>query len=169
MDIDTQPEIETCAVGHDHERLRGRCGRCEIATRENTGGVDPTLIDAISFAFGAYPPSLIAASQLAHVSLCRTVRMDDGELAPAGVAIAAEHRLLTSVEHFPIDESADAALSDSSRPAPDDADCAIGLECAGSDEGVGIGFCGSACTLAGGCPAGAPCKVVLTGRDSRLR
>lgn len=100
VDIDTQPEIETCAVGHDHERLRGRCVRCEVATRENTGGVNPTLIDAIAFAFGAYPPSLIAASGLKHVSLCRTIRMDDGEPAPAGVAIAAQHRMLISLEYF---------------------------------------------------------------------
>lgn len=100
VDIDAEPEIETCAVGHDHERLRDRCVRCEVATRENTGGVDPTLIDAIAFAFGAYPPSLIKASGLEHVSLCRIIRMDDGERAPAGVAIAEQHRLLISLEHF---------------------------------------------------------------------
>jgi len=43
----------------------------------------------------------------------------------------------------------------------DDTDCAPGLECASYDEGVGIGVCGSTCTLEGGCPGGATCKVVL--------
>jgi hypothetical protein len=100
VDIDTEPEIESSAAGRDHASLHGRCVRCEVATRENTGGIDPTLIDAIAFAFGAYPPSLIKASQLEHVSLCRTIRMDDGERAPAGVAIAEQHRLLISLEHF---------------------------------------------------------------------
>jgi len=44
----------------------------------------------------------------------------------------------------------------------DDADCAPGIECAKYDEGVGLGVCGSACTLEGGCPAGTACKVNLT-------
>jgi hypothetical protein len=42
-----------------------------------------------------------------------------------------------------------------------DADCAPGLSCAQLTEGVGVGLCGSACTLDAGCPAGSTCKVVL--------
>lgn len=92
VDIDTQPMIERCSST--------RCVRCEVASRENTGGVDPTLIDAVAFAFGAYPPSLIAATGLEHVALCRTIRIegDPDEQPPAGVAITEQHRLLISVE-----------------------------------------------------------------------
>lgn len=43
----------------------------------------------------------------------------------------------------------------------DDTDCAVGLECARYDEGVGVGVCGSACTLDGGCGAGNACRVNL--------
>lgn len=100
VQIDTQLDIETCAVDQNHVRLRGRCVRCEVASRENTGGVDPSLIDAIAIAFAAYPPSLIAASQLEHVALCRTIRIDGDDRPPSGVAIADQHRLLISVEHF---------------------------------------------------------------------
>lgn len=37
---------------------------------------------------------------LEHVALCRTLRVDGDERPPAGVAIADQHRLLISVEHF---------------------------------------------------------------------
>jgi hypothetical protein len=89
--IDTQPMIERCSSA--------RCVRCDVASRQNTGGVDPTLIDAVAFAFGAYPPSFIAATQLEHVALCRTIRIE-GEEPPAGVALTDQHRLLISVEAF---------------------------------------------------------------------
>jgi hypothetical protein len=42
-----------------------------------------------------------------------------------------------------------------------DGDCAPGLQCAELVEGVGIGICGSACTLDGGCPVGEACKIEL--------
>jgi hypothetical protein len=42
-----------------------------------------------------------------------------------------------------------------------DGDCATGLQCAELTEGVGIGICGSTCTLEGGCPVGNACKVEL--------
>lgn len=92
VDIDTKPLIERCT--------ETRCVRCEVASRENTGGVDPTLIDAVAFAFGAYPPSFIAATGLEHVALCRTIRIhgDSDEQPPAGVALTDQHRLLVSVE-----------------------------------------------------------------------
>jgi hypothetical protein len=102
VEIDTQSIVETCASDRDHEGLRNRCVRCDIARRDNTGGVDPTLIDAVAIAFAAYPPSLVAATKLEHVALCRTIRFEGepDERAPAGVAIVAERRLLISVEHF---------------------------------------------------------------------
>jgi len=92
--IDTQPLIERCSGT--------RCVRCDVASRENTGGVDPTLIDAVALAFAVYPPSLIAATELRHVALCRTIRIegDTDEQPPAGVALVDQHRLLISVESF---------------------------------------------------------------------
>lgn len=102
VDIDTDLVIETCTPDHVHERLPEHCMRCEVARRDNTGGVDPSLIDAVAIAFAAYPPSLIAAARLEHVTLCRTIRYPNkpDEQAPAGVAISDQHRLLISVEHF---------------------------------------------------------------------
>jgi len=94
VDIDTQPLIESCSGR--------RCVRCDVASRENTGGVDPTLIDAVALAFAAYPPSLITATRLRHVALCRSIRIhgDAEEPPPAGVALVGQHRLLVSVEAF---------------------------------------------------------------------
>jgi hypothetical protein len=102
VEIDTQPVIETCAGDHYPDRALARCVRCEVASRENTGGVDPSLIDGVAIAFGLYPPALIKASGLEHVALCRTIRIqgEPDERAPAGVAISDHHRLLISVEHF---------------------------------------------------------------------
>ena len=99
VQIDTVPPvIDSCAGEH----LHGSCVRCELATRANTAGVDPDLIDGVSIAFGAYPPVLIQAAQLEHVALCRTIRISDGDESrpPAGVAIVGQHRLLISVEQF---------------------------------------------------------------------
>jgi len=100
VEIDTDPVIDTCDRHHD--RARSRCVRCEVASRANTGGVDPSLIDAVAIAFAAYPPSLLAAAKLEHVALCRTIRIqgEPDERAPAGVAIIEQQRLLISVEQF---------------------------------------------------------------------
>jgi hypothetical protein len=43
-----------------------------------------------------------------------------------------------------------------------DSDCPPGKDCADLVEGVGVGICGSACTLEGGCPGNIACKVVLS-------
>jgi hypothetical protein len=102
VEIDTEPVIETCTADHVHERIPDHCVRCEVARRDKTDGVDPSLIDAVAIAFAAYPPSLIAAARLEHVALCRTIRFPGSpdERAPAGVAISDQHRLMISVEHF---------------------------------------------------------------------
>ncbi len=95
--IDTQPEIETCN-GSD---TKGRCVKCDLATRERTSGLDPDLLDAVSIAFGRYPPGTLAKANIQHVALCRKIRFsgspDDG---PAGLAMLGERRVLVSVEHF---------------------------------------------------------------------
>lgn len=97
ISIDTEPVIETC--GGDHHG--SRCVRCDVATRDNTGGVDPSLIDGVALAFAMYPPSLLEATQLQHVALCRSIRIEgSNERAPAGVAISDQHRLMISVEYF---------------------------------------------------------------------
>lgn len=101
VEIDDAPQvIDTCSLVRRGGPIRG-CVRCEVATRANTAGTDPDLVDAISIAFGAYPPVLIRAAKLEHVALCRTIRIvGEDDLPPAGVAITAQHRLLISVEAF---------------------------------------------------------------------
>ena len=99
VQIDTVPPvIDSCAIDPD----RRNCVRCEVATRANTAGIDPDLIDGVSIAFGAYPPALIQTARLEHVALCRTIRIvgEDEARPPAGVAIVEQHRLLISIEQF---------------------------------------------------------------------
>jgi hypothetical protein len=99
VEIDTVPPvIDTCVI----DPTRPNCVSCEVATRANTAGIDPDLIDGVSIAFGAYPPALIQAAGLEHVALCRTIRIagEDGLRPPAGVAVVEQHRLLISIEQF---------------------------------------------------------------------
>lgn len=102
VDIDTLAVIDSCAGDDYRHSLRNRCVRCEVATRANTGGIDPELIDGVAITFAGYPAALLGASRLEHVALCRTIRISGGDDArpPAGVAIADQHRLLISVEQF---------------------------------------------------------------------
>ncbi len=102
IDIDTRRVIDSCAAEQYRDSLRNHCARCEVATRENTGGIDPDLIDGVAITFAGYPSALLAASQLEHVALCRTIRIVGGsdEHPPAGVAIPDQRRLLISVEQF---------------------------------------------------------------------
>ncbi len=102
VEIDTEPVIDSCAAHAYRDSLRNRCVRCEVATRANTGGVDPDLIDGVAIAFAMYPPALLAATKLEHVALCRTIRIqgEPEERAPAGVAILDQRRVLISVEQF---------------------------------------------------------------------
>ncbi|MBL0217127.1 MAG: hypothetical protein IPQ07_25040 [Myxococcales bacterium] len=102
VEIDTAPVIDSCAADAYRDSLKNRCVRCEVATRANTGGVDPELIDGVAIAFALYPPALLAATKLEHVALCRTIRIqgEPDERAPAGVAILDQHRVLISVEQF---------------------------------------------------------------------
>ncbi len=102
VQIDTSPAvIDTCTVDRYGGGEAG-CVRCELATRSNTAGIDPDLVDGVSIAFGAYPPVMIQTAQLAHVALCRTIRIigDDDAHPPAGIAIIEQHRLLISIEQF---------------------------------------------------------------------
>jgi hypothetical protein len=95
--IDTQAVIDSC----EGEHRSAKCVRCEVASRENTGGVDPELIDAAAIAFALYPPKLVAATGVKHLALCRTIRiLGSTERAPAGVALSSDHRVMISVEQW---------------------------------------------------------------------
>jgi hypothetical protein len=102
VEIDTVPVIDSCATDRYRDSKHDHCARCEVATRENTGGIDPDLIDGVAISFATYPAALIAASQLEHVALCRTIRIEGepDEHPPAGIAITHQHRVLISVEQF---------------------------------------------------------------------
>ena len=97
VDIDTQSKIETCGANDS----RQRCVTCDVATRDQTSGLDPDLLDAVSIAFGRYPPGVLGKIKLQHVALCRKIRFsDDPEDGPAGLAVVGEGRVMISVEHF---------------------------------------------------------------------
>lgn len=97
IEIDSQPVIETC-TGSD---TKGRCVRCELATRERTSGLDSDLLDAVSIAFGRYPPGTLAKANILHVALCRSIRFSDStDDGTAGLAMLGDRRILVSVEHF---------------------------------------------------------------------
>lgn len=97
VDIDTQPVIETCGANDS----RQRCVRCDVATREQTSGLDPELLDAVAIAFGRYAPGVLGKIKLRHVALCRKIRFsDDPNDGPAGLAAVGDARVMISVEHF---------------------------------------------------------------------
>src|SRR5262245_10217059 len=78
------------------------CVRCDVATRADTAGVDPDMIDAVSIAFAHYPSKVLEAAHLEHVALCRQIRYEgraDDE-NPAGLAVLGDHRIMISIEHF---------------------------------------------------------------------
>jgi hypothetical protein len=104
IELDTAPTIETCH-GSD---VKGRCVRCELATRERTSGLDPDLLDAVAIAFARYPQGTLAHADIRHVALCRKIRYSDNpDDGPAGLAILGDRRILVSVEHFIGDHSYD--------------------------------------------------------------
>src|SRR5262245_40601823 len=78
------------------------CVRRDVATRADTAGVDPDMIDAVSIAFAHYPSKVLEAAHLEHVALCRQIRYEarDEDTNPAGLAVLGDHRILISIEHF---------------------------------------------------------------------
>lgn len=93
--LDDVPRIESCHSSHG-----GRCVKCEVARRDNTAGLEPSLIDSAALAFAMYPPKLLAAARVEHVALCRRIEVADGEMAPAGMALLGEDRILVSIGSF---------------------------------------------------------------------
>ncbi len=94
--LDDVPRVESCSTTH----LGDRCVRCDVARRDNTAGIDPSLIDSAAIAFSMYSPELLAATKVQHVALCRAIEVDAREMSPAGMAFLDQQRILVSVGAF---------------------------------------------------------------------
>ncbi|HMI91644.1 MAG TPA: hypothetical protein VK509_09795 [Polyangiales bacterium] len=94
--LDDVPTVESCSTTH----FGNRCVHCDVARRDNTAGIEPSLIDSAAIAFAMYPPALLAATKVQHVALCRAIQVADGEMAPAGMALLDQQRILVSVGAF---------------------------------------------------------------------
>jgi hypothetical protein len=94
--LDDVPRVESCKTSH----FGDRCVRCDVARRDNTAGIDPSLIDSAAIAFAMYSPTFLAATHVEHVTLCRTIEVADGELPPAGMALLDQQRILVSVSEY---------------------------------------------------------------------
>jgi hypothetical protein len=96
ISLDDVPLVESCNTTH----LGDRCVRCEVARRDNTAGIEPTLIDSAAITFAMYPPALLTATHVEHVALCRRIEVADGDMSAAGMALLDQHRILVSVGAF---------------------------------------------------------------------
>ncbi len=96
ISLDDVPRIESCSTAHYGDR----CVKCEVARRDNTVGIEPSLIDSAAIAFALYPPALLTATKVQHVTLCREIEVADGEMAPAGMALLDQQRILVNVGSF---------------------------------------------------------------------
>lgn len=99
VELDAQPVISACGSHHGIDD----CMHCDVASRTDTSGVDPDIIDAVAIAFGAYPTSVLRAAHLEHVALCRRIRYDHAhgdQPNPAGLASYDDRRLMISIEIF---------------------------------------------------------------------
>jgi hypothetical protein len=93
IDLDDTPLVESCNTTH----LGERCVRCKVARRDNTAGIEPSLIDSAAIAFSMYPPKLLQATHVFHVALCVSIEVDDRQMAPAGMALLDQKRILVDV------------------------------------------------------------------------
>jgi hypothetical protein len=101
VELDTA-SVDTCTSAADHN-----CVRCEVATSADTTGLDPDLLDGVAITFASYPPGFLTAAHLEHVVLCRRIDYGDHpDVRPGGVALAGDHRMLVSIEHFATDHFA---------------------------------------------------------------
>ncbi|MFN0249283.1 MAG: hypothetical protein ACKV2T_20530 [Kofleriaceae bacterium] len=91
--LDDTPLVESCNTTH----LGERCIRCKVARRDNTVGIEPALIDSAAIAFAMYPPKLLEAMHVFHVALCVSIEVADREMAPAGMALLDQQRILVDV------------------------------------------------------------------------
>jgi hypothetical protein len=93
--MDAGPTIDTCRGDHGPG-----CMRCEVAGRVDTADVDPDMIDGVSIAFAQYPQSMLEATKLEHVALCKTIRLYGKTDELSGVAVYDDHRVVISLENF---------------------------------------------------------------------
>ncbi|MGE0403627.1 MAG: hypothetical protein AB7T06_43375 [Kofleriaceae bacterium] len=96
ISLDDAPRIESCSTSH----LGDGCVQCDVARRDNTAGIEPSLIDSAAIAFAMYSPKLLAATKVEHVALCRSIEVPEGEMAPAGMALLDQRRILVNVGAF---------------------------------------------------------------------
>ena len=95
IELDAGPVIESCGEHHGVTD----CVHCEIASRRDTSGVDPDMLDAIAIAFARYPTRVLEVSGIQHVALCKDIHYrDDAMPQPAGMAMPGDARLLLSLE-----------------------------------------------------------------------
>jgi len=94
----TEGAIDTC----ESPIANGECIRCDVAT--GMDGVDPDLIDRVAIAVALYPATVLDASAIEHVALCRRLRYDGDGVSdrenPQGIADPEHRRLMISVEQF---------------------------------------------------------------------
>jgi hypothetical protein len=97
IELDAGPVIESCG---EHHGIKG-CVHCDVATRRDTSGVDPDMLDAIAIAFARYPQRVLDISGIQYVALCKDIhysQVHDGVPQPAGMAMPSDARLLLSLE-----------------------------------------------------------------------
>lgn len=97
IELDAGPVIESCGEHHGIQD----CVHCDVATRRDTSGVDPDMLDAIAIAFARYPQRVLDISGIQHVALCKDIhysQVHDGVPQPAGMAMPGDARLLLSLE-----------------------------------------------------------------------
>lgn len=96
--LDTEPTLRTCEWDHG---APGDCVACDVATRADTRGLDPELLDRVAIAFARYPTKALTAARLERVAICSRIRLaGDPDHGPAGLADLAAHRIFISIEHF---------------------------------------------------------------------
>ena len=94
--LDDVQHVDSCSTAH----LGDACVRCEVAREGNIEGIDLSMVDSAAIAFSMYPPALLSATRVRHVALCRTIEVGAGRMAPAGMALLGQHRILVNVGVF---------------------------------------------------------------------
>jgi len=89
-------ELRTAPCG-EPSAPQGSCAHCELAAA--TDAIDLATLDAIRTAIDRYPTSVLEASKIQHVALCRTL-YEEPHNPLAGTVDLANHRMLVSLEAF---------------------------------------------------------------------
>jgi hypothetical protein len=81
----------------DRDALRSSCAHCELAAA--TDAIALPTFDAIKTAIDRYPTSVLEASKIQHVALCRTLYEEPHSML-AGTVDLANHRMFVNLESF---------------------------------------------------------------------